>query len=64
MVSLKVYNIVGQEVATLVSGRQEAGRYTLTFNANEGITSLSNGVYFYRLEAGSFVSMKKLVFMK
>jgi hypothetical protein len=64
MVSLKVYNIVGQEEATLVNSYQEAGHYTLTFNAEEGITSLSNGVYFYRLEAGSFVSLKKFVFMK
>ncbi|MHB9030384.1 MAG: ice-binding family protein [Candidatus Latescibacterota bacterium] len=64
MVSLKLYNVVGQEVATLVNGRKEAGRYTLTFNPSEGTTSLSNGVYFYRLEAGPFVSMKKLVLMK
>jgi hypothetical protein len=64
MVSLKVYNVAGQEVATLVNGQQEAGLYTVTFNANEGITSLSNGVYFYRLQAGSFVSIKKLVFLK
>ncbi|MFA6473017.1 MAG: ice-binding family protein [Candidatus Latescibacterota bacterium] len=63
-VTLKIYNVVGQEVATLVNGHQEAGRYTLTLNANVGITSLSSGVYFYRLEAGSFVSMKRLVFMK
>lgn len=64
MVSLKVYNVVGQEVATLVNDRQEAGQYTVTFNADDGITSLTNGVYFYRLEAGSFVSMRKFVFMK
>jgi hypothetical protein len=64
MVSLKVYNVVGQEVVTLVNGHQEAGSYTLTFNAKEGGASLSNGVYFYRLDAGSFVSIKKLVFMK
>ncbi len=60
MVALKVYNVVGQEVATLVNGRQEAGSYTLTFNAN----GLSTGVYFYRLETGSSGSMKKLVLMK
>ncbi len=64
MVSLKVYNMVGQEVVTLVNGHQEAGNHTLTFNAKEGIAGLSNGVYFYRLDAGSFVSIKKFVFMK
>ena len=64
MVSLKVYNVVGQEIATLVNGYKEAGRHTVIFDANAGITGLSNGVYFYRLETGSFSSMKKLVFLK
>ena len=63
-VSLKVYNLLGREVATLVNGRQEAGSYTVAFNANKGTISLSSGVYFYRLEAGSFVSTKKLILMK
>jgi Protein of unknown function (DUF3494). len=60
MVSLKVYNVLGLEVATLVNGRQEAGSYTVPFNA----TGLSSGVYFYRLEAGSLNSTKKLILMK
>jgi hypothetical protein len=59
-VSLKVYNLLGQDVATLVNDRQEAGSYVVPFNA----LNLSSGVYFYRLEAGSFVSMKRLVYMK
>ncbi len=63
-VSLKVYNLLGDEVATLVNGRQEAGSYTVPFNANKGTLSLASGVYFYRLEAGPFVSMKKLILMK
>jgi len=63
-VSLKVYNVLGLEVATLVNGRQEAGSYTVPFNANKGALSLSSGVYFYRLETGSFVSTKKLILMK
>jgi hypothetical protein len=63
-VSLKVYNMLGLEVATLVNGRQEAGSYTVPFVINAGTLSLSSGVYFYRLEAGSFVSTKKLVLMK
>jgi hypothetical protein len=60
MVSLKVYNLVGQDVATLVNGLQDAGSHTLIYNAD----GLSNGVYFYRLEAGSFVAIKRFVFMK
>ena len=63
-VSLKVYSVLGHEVATLVNGRQEAGSYTVPFNTNKGKLNLSSGVYFYRLEAGSFVSMKKLILMK
>jgi hypothetical protein len=63
-VSLKVFNVLGEEVATLVNGRQEAGSYTVPFNTNEGTLSLSSGVYFYRLEAGSFVSTKKLILVK
>ena len=63
-VSLKVYNLLGSEVATLVNDRQEAGSYTVSFNANKETASLSSGVYIYRLKAGSFVSTKKLVLMK
>jgi len=63
-VSLKVYNLLGLEVATLVNGRQEAGSYTVQFGTNKTTSGLSSGVYFYRLEAGSFVSMKRLILMK
>ena len=59
-VSLKVYDMLGREVATLVSGRQEAGRYSVSFNA----ASLSSGVYFYRLQAGAFVETKKMMLVK
>jgi hypothetical protein len=64
MISLKVYNMLGLEVATLVNGRQEAGSYTVTFNTNTGTFGLPSGVYFYRLEVGSFVSTRKLILMK
>jgi len=63
MVSLRVYNMLGQEVATLVNGPQEAGVYSVPFNTSKAL-GLSSGVYVYRLEAGSFVSTKKLVLMK
>jgi hypothetical protein len=64
MVSLKIYNVLGLEVATLVNAYQEANSYTVQFNSNEGGLDLSSGVYFYRLEAGSFVSTKRLILMK
>ncbi|MFA6979592.1 MAG: ice-binding family protein [Ignavibacteriaceae bacterium] len=63
-VSLKVFNVLGNEVATLVNIRQEVGSYTVPFNTNQVSVGLSSGVYFYRLEAGSFVATKKLILMK
>jgi rhamnogalacturonyl hydrolase YesR len=59
-VSLKVYDVIGREVATLVNETKEAGSYDVTFNA----TKLASGVYFYRMNAGSYTSVKKLLVMK
>ncbi len=63
-VTLKVYNILGQEVATLVNEKQEAGRYEVEFDASSAKGGLSSGVYFYRLVAGEYVSTKKLILIK
>jgi hypothetical protein len=59
-VTLKIYNVLGKEVATLVNGPQRPGNYNVTWDAS-GMTS---GVYFYRLQAGSFIQVKKLILMK
>jgi hypothetical protein len=59
-VSIKVYNILGQEIATLVERVQDAGDYTITFDAS----NLPSGVYFYRLKAGEFVSVRKMLLIK
>ena len=64
IVSLKVYNMLGHEIATLVNGRQETGSYVVPFGISKEELDLPSGVYFYRLETGSFVSTKKLILMK
>jgi hypothetical protein len=59
-VSLKVYNLIGQEVATLVSGNQIAGMHDVSFDASH----LSSGVYMYRLQAGTSVDVKRMLLLK
>jgi hypothetical protein len=59
-VKLVIYNLLGQEVATLVNGEQEPGRYNVKFDAS----GLPSGIYFYRLEAGKFVDVKKMILVK
>jgi hypothetical protein len=59
-VTLKVYDILGKEITTLVNERKSTGNYTVYFNAS----NLPRGVYFYRMQAGSFVSTKKFVLLK
>ncbi len=60
LVSLKIFNILGQEVVTLVNTVQVAGAYQATFNAS----ALSSGVYFYKIESGKFSSIKKMMLLK
>jgi hypothetical protein len=58
--TLKVYDILGNEVATLVNEYREAGRYEIEFNASD----LASGVYFYKLQAGDFVETKKMILLR
>ncbi len=58
--SLKVYDVLGNEVATLVNEEKPAGSYEVNFDA-EG---LSSGIYFYKLQAGSFVETKKMILLR
>lgn len=60
LVTLKVYDILGNEAAVLVNEEKTAGKYSINFNAG----NLSSGVYFYRLKAGNYSSTKKLILMK
>jgi hypothetical protein len=59
-VGLKVYDVLGREVATLVNEKKAAGTYEVTFDASH----LPSGVYFYRLEAGSFVQTRKMLLVR
>ncbi|HEY6625933.1 MAG TPA: T9SS type A sorting domain-containing protein [Ignavibacteriaceae bacterium] len=58
--TLKIYDVLGNEVATLADEFKPAGRYEVEFNA----ASLPSGVYFYQLKAGEYVNTKKMIFLK
>ena len=60
MVTLKIYDMLGEEVTTLVNEFKTTGRYNIIFDGS----NLASGVYFYRLEAGNFSDSKKFILMK
>ena len=60
LVTLKIFNILGEEIKTLVNEIKEAGSHQVEFSAN----NLPSGIYFYRIKAGEFVSIKKMVLLK
>jgi hypothetical protein len=57
---LKIYDVLGREVAILADGDKEAGTYQVTFDAS----SLTSGVYFYRISAGNFSETKKMLLLR
>jgi hypothetical protein len=59
-VRIEVYNTLGQQVAQLVNGDQEAGYHEVQFDSS----GLASGVYFYRLQAGTYVETRKLLLLK
>ncbi len=59
-VNLEVYDVLGREVRTLVDKMEQPGNYTVTFNAG----NLPSGVYFYRLSAGNYTAVKKMIVVK
>ncbi len=66
VVTLRVYDMLGREVATLVNEEKQPGTYEVQFSVGSSgdASGLSSGIYFYRLTAGSFVETKKLILMK
>lgn len=59
-VSLKVYDILGREVATLFEGIRQAGSYVVTFDGSD----LSSGVYFYQMKSNNFIETRKFILIK
>ncbi|MDQ3019997.1 MAG: T9SS type A sorting domain-containing protein [Bacteroidota bacterium] len=59
-VTLKVYDVIGKEVITLVNEKKSPGKYSVEFDGS----NLSNGIYFYKIESGKFVSTKKMLLIK
>ena len=59
-VSLQVYDVLGNKIATLVNEEKSAGSYEVWWNAS----NFTHGIYFYRLQVGSFVETKKMLFLK
>ena len=60
LVTLKVFNVLGKEISTIINSEKEPGNYNVNFNAGK----LANGVYFYKLTAGNYSSVKKMILMK
>jgi 5'-nucleotidase / UDP-sugar diphosphatase len=65
LVTLKVYDILGNEIATLVNEEKQPGTYEVEFDSHSGeVRNLVSGVYFYQLNAGEFVNTKKMILLK
>lgn len=64
MVSLRLYNLLGVEIASLVDARQEAGSYDVRLDATGNSLTLPSGIYFYRLETESVLSIRKMVLLR
>ncbi|MFQ6093947.1 MAG: FlgD immunoglobulin-like domain containing protein, partial [bacterium] len=61
----KIYNLLGQEVRTLVDEVKEAGYYTVAWDGRDGAGGqMPSGIYFYRLEAGAFTDTKRMLLVK
>ncbi|MDZ7624960.1 MAG: T9SS type A sorting domain-containing protein [Ignavibacteriaceae bacterium] len=68
MVTLKVYDVLGNEVATLVNEEKSSGTYEVEFNSQSShsgeVRNLPSGIYFYKLITGNFVDTKKMILLK
>ncbi|MFA7419158.1 MAG: T9SS type A sorting domain-containing protein, partial [Melioribacteraceae bacterium] len=65
-VSLKIYDVLGREIVTLMDEYKAAGNYEVNFNSShfERSREMASGIYFYKLSAGNYSSVKKMIFLK
>ncbi|MCB0291467.1 MAG: T9SS type A sorting domain-containing protein, partial [Calditrichaeota bacterium] len=64
-VSLRIYDVAGQLIKTLISGNMDAGYYNIQWDgSNQYGSKVASGIYLYRITAGSFVQTKKMILMK
>lgn len=59
-VTIKVFDVLGKEIVTLINEYKHEGKYEIEFNA----VSLTSGIYYYRLQSGDFVQTKKMILLK
>ncbi|NNG26411.1 MAG: T9SS type A sorting domain-containing protein [Ignavibacteriaceae bacterium] len=64
LVSLKIYDVLGNEIVTLVDEEKPAGLYEVNFNSGSIHQNISSGIYFYQLKAGNFIQTKKMLLIK
>ena len=62
--TLKVYDVLGNEIATLVNEEKPAGEYEVEFSPESSIKQPASGIYFYQLKSGNFVETKKRLMIK
>ena len=60
LVTLKIYDVVGKEIMTLINEVKPVGSYTVSLEAND----LTSGIYFYKLQSGKFIESKKMILLK
>jgi hypothetical protein len=64
-ITIKIYDILGNEIVTLVNDEKPAGSYEVEFDSNSGnVQNLTSGIYFYKLQTGNFVETKKMILLK
>ena len=62
--SIKVYDVLGNQVATLIDEYKPAGKYEVEFQSSVGSLQLASGIYFYQFKTGDFIESKKMILLR